>query len=102
RQRIVEQRQRAAENRKLRALEAARQRAGEHAGNRHHAVRGLMMLVQAYAVKAKLVRELQLIEIIVVELGPLLRIVMAVLGRHPRGGASPPSPGDRGPGAACA
>ena len=46
-QRIVEQRQRAAEHRDLGLLGAARERAGHHAGRRHQAVGGLVMLVDA-------------------------------------------------------
>ena len=85
RERIVEQRQRAAEDRDLGALDAARERAREHAGDRHHAVGGLMVLVEADAVEAELVRQLHLVEIIVIEFGALLRIVVAVRERHPRG-----------------
>ena len=72
-QRIVEQRQRAAEDRELGALDAARERAGEHARDRHHAVGGLVVLVEADAVEAELVGELHLVEIFVIELGALLR-----------------------------
>src|SRR5262252_7241699 len=82
-QRIVEKRQRAAENGELGALDAARERAGENAGNRHHAVGGLVMLIEADAVEAKLVGQLHLIEIVVIELRALLRIVMAIRERHP-------------------
>src|SRR6516164_10539703 len=76
-------RQRAAENGELGALDAARERASENAGNRHHAVGGLVMLVEADAVEAELVGKFHLIEIVVIELGTLLRIVMAVRERHP-------------------
>ncbi len=72
-QRIVHQRQRAAEDRDLGALDAARQRAGEQAGRRHHAVGGLVVLVEADAVEAELVGKLHLVEILVIELGALLR-----------------------------
>jgi hypothetical protein len=82
-QRIVEERQRAAENGELGAFDAARQRPGENAGYRHHAVSGLVMLIEADAVEAELVGKLHLIEIVVIELGALLRIVMAVRERHP-------------------
>src|SRR6516165_9590214 len=58
-------------------------RAGENAGNRHHAVGGLMMLVEAHAVEAELVGKLHLVEIVVIELGAFLRIVMPVRERHP-------------------
>ena len=71
-QRIVEQRQRAAEDRELGALDRARQRAGQHARDRHHAVGGLVVLVEADAVEAELVGELHLVEILVIELGALL------------------------------
>src|SRR5262245_63306506 len=74
---------RAAENRELGALDAARERTGENAGNRHHAVGGLMMLVEAHTVEAELVGKLHLIEIVVIELGAFLRIVMPVRERHP-------------------
>src|SRR5262249_56390316 len=80
---MVEERQRAAENRELGALDAARERAGENAGNRHHAVGGLVMLIEADAVEAELVGQLHLIEIVVIELRALLRIVMAIRERHP-------------------
>jgi hypothetical protein len=77
-QRIVEKRQRAAENRELGALDAAREHAGEHARNRHHAVCGLVMLVQADAVETERVGIFHLVEIFVVEAGALFGIVMAV------------------------
>src|SRR6266542_3171152 len=70
--------QRATENCELGALDAARERAGENAGDRHHAIRGLVMLVEAHAVKAELVGKLHLIEILVIELGARLRVVMPV------------------------
>ncbi len=82
-QRVVEQRQRAAEDRDLGALDRARQRAGQHAGRRHHAVGGLMVLVEADAVEAEPVGQLHLVEILVIELGALLRIVVAVGIGHP-------------------
>ena len=82
-QRIVHQRQRAAEDGDLGVLDAARQRAGEHARHRHHAVGGLMVLVEADAVEAELVGEFHLVEIVVIELGAFLRIVMVVGERHP-------------------
>src|ERR1700729_1434049 len=58
-------------------------RAREYAGDRHHAIRGLMMLVEADAVEAELVGELHLVEIVVIELGAFLGIVMAVRECHP-------------------
>ena len=42
-----------------------------------------MMLVEADAVEAELIGELHLVEIVVIELGAELRIVMAVGERHP-------------------
>jgi hypothetical protein len=84
-QRIVDERQRAAENGELGALDAARKSAGEHAGDRHHAVGGLVMLVEAHSVEAEPVGELHLIEIVVIELGALARIVMAVREGDPGG-----------------
>src|SRR5437016_8733984 len=82
-ERIVDERQRATENCELGALDAARERAGENAGDRHHAICRLVMLVEAHAVKAELVGELHLIEILVIELGALLRVVMPVRERDP-------------------
>ena len=82
-ERIVDERQRAAENGELGALDAARERAGENARDRHHAVGGLVMLVEADAVEAELIGKFHLIEILVVELGALLRVVMAVRERDP-------------------
>ena len=84
-QRIVDERQRAAENGELGALDAAGERAGEHARDRHHAVGGLVMLVEADAVEAELVRKLHLVEIVVIKLGAFLRVVELVRQRHPGG-----------------
>ena len=77
-QRIVHQRQRAAEDRDLRLLDAARERARERTGRRHHAVGGLVVLVEADAVEAEPVGQLHLVEILVIELGAFFRIVVAV------------------------
>ena len=44
-----------------------------------------MVLVEAHAVEAELVRQFHLVEIVVIELGALLRIVVAVGVRDPRG-----------------
>ena len=77
-QRIVQERQCAAEDRELCALDRARQGAGEHARDRHHAVGGLVVLVEADAVEAETVGELHLVEVLVVKLGAVLRIVVAV------------------------
>jgi hypothetical protein len=77
-ERIVQERQRATEHGQLGALDAARQRAGENARDRHHAVGGLMVLVEAYAVEAELVRKLHLIEIVVIELCAFFRIVVPI------------------------
>ncbi len=82
-QRIVEERQRAAEHRELGALDAARERAREHARDRHHAVGGLMVLVEAHAVEAKPVGELHLVEIFVIKLGTFVRLVMSIREGHP-------------------
>ena len=84
-QRIVHQRQRAAENRDVGMLDAAGQRAGQHAGYRHHAVSGLMVFVEADAVEAELIGELHLVEIVVIEFGAFFRIVVLVRERHPGG-----------------
>src|SRR5262249_3800902 len=51
--------------------------------DRHHAVGGLMVLVEADAVEAELVGELHLIEVFVIEAGALLRIIMPVRERDP-------------------
>ena len=77
-ERVVEEGQRAAEDGQLGALDAARERAGKNARDRHHAVGGLVVLVEAHAVEAELVGKLHLVEIVVVELGALLRIIIAV------------------------
>ena len=77
-QRIVEERQRPAEDRDLGALDRAGQRAGEHARRRHHAVGGLVVLVEADAVEAEPVGQFHLVEILVIEVGALFRVVVAV------------------------
>src|SRR5262249_51203505 len=82
-QRIVDERQRAAEHSELGALDPARERPGENAGDWHHAVGGLVVLVEAHAVEAELIGKLHLVEILVVELGALMRIVMTVRERDP-------------------
>src|SRR5262245_25167690 len=84
-ERVVDERQRTAENGELGALDAARECTGENAGNWHHAVGGLVMLIEADAVEAELVGKLHLIEILVIEFRTLLRIVMPVRERHPGG-----------------
>ncbi len=84
-QRIVEERQRAAEYRELCPLDAARECTGEDAGDRHHAVGGLVMLVEADPVEAKGVGELHLVEIFVIEPGAFFGIIETVRQRHPGG-----------------
>jgi hypothetical protein len=77
-QRIVHQRQRAPENGDLGALDRTGERTGEHARRWHHAVGGLVMLIEANAVEAELVGQLHLVEILVIEVRALFRIVVAV------------------------
>jgi hypothetical protein len=77
-QRIVEQRQRTAEDRELGALDRARQCAGQHARDRHHAIGGLVVFVQAHAVEAEPVGQFHLVEIFVIEFRALARIVVPV------------------------
>ena len=84
RQRIVDERQRPAEHGEL-ALDAPRQRARHDAGNRHQPVGGLMVLVDDLPVKAKRIRVLHLVEILVVEFRALDRVVLLVRQRDPRG-----------------
>ncbi len=82
-ERIVEERQRAAENGDLGALDRTRQRAGQQARNRHHAVRRLVVFVEADAVEAKLVGQFHLVKVLVIKLRALFGIVIAVGKRHP-------------------
>ena len=85
RQRIVEERQRAAEHRDLAVLRAARERACHDAGNGHQAIGVLVMLVDADAVPAEFIGIFDLVEIAVIELVADLRIVVGVRQRHPGG-----------------
>ena len=64
-ERVVEERQRAAEDGDLGPLDAARERARQHARRRHQAIGGLVMLVEADAVEAELVGVFELVEIAV-------------------------------------
>ena len=81
--RIVDQRQRAAEDRDLDPLGALDERARDQVRRRHHAVGGLMVLVDADGVEAELFGVGELIEIGLVFLRALLRIVEAVRQHHP-------------------
>ncbi len=82
-QRVVHQRQGPPQDRDAAVLDAPRQRARQHAGGRHHAIGGLVMLVDDDAVEAQLVGRLELIEILVVQLRALLGIVVGVGIGHP-------------------
>src|SRR5215467_9262380 len=77
RERMIAQAKRAAEDRDL-ALGPAGQSGRRYNRRRHHAVRGLMMLVDRHTVEAELIAEFELIEIEVVGLMPELLIVMGV------------------------
>ncbi len=63
RDRIIHQRQRAPEDRDLRLLGRARERGRDQVRRRHQPVGGLMMLVDADAVEAELIGELQLADV---------------------------------------
>ena len=84
-ERIVEQRQRAAEHGDLAARRAARERAGHDARDRHQAIGVLVVLVHAHAVEAGGVGEFELVEIAVVKLVADLRIVIGIGQSHPGG-----------------
>src|SRR4029079_1041812 len=58
---------------------------GEHARDRHHAVGGLVVLVEADAVEAELVGKLHLIEVFVIEACAFLGVVVLVRIGHPGG-----------------
>src|SRR5881397_929447 len=64
----------------------AREHRRHHVGARHRPVAVLVVLVDAQAVPAELLRVLELVEVLVVELLADLRVVVAVRERHPRRG----------------
>src|SRR5258708_29905923 len=81
---ITDKRQCAAENRNLRPLGRPRKATGKHTRNGHHSVRGLMMLIESEDIPAEFIREFELRQVILIERGTLLRIVVAIRQRYPR------------------
>ena len=81
--RVVHQRQGAAEDRDLDRLGALDQRAGDQVGRRHQAVGGLVMLVDADRIEAELLGIDERVDVARVFLGALDRVVEAVRQHHP-------------------
>ena len=81
--RVVHQRQGAAEDRDLDPLGALDQRAGDQVGRRHQPVGGLVVLVDADRVEAELLGIDQRIDVAGVFLGALDRVVEAVRQHDP-------------------
>src|SRR5262249_13781040 len=84
-ERMLAQAEGVAENRDLRGLGPARERGGHHHWRGHQPIGVLVMLVDGNAGEAELGGKLELVEIAVVELVPLLRIEIAVRPDHPGG-----------------
>ena len=81
--RVVQQRQGPTQNRDLDIFGAPRQRSGHDTRLRHQAIGVLVVLVDADAVKAKLIGVFELVKVAVVQLGAFFRVVVAVGQRDP-------------------